>query len=49
MVSTANSKMGAILEWVRANTETFPHVDVKNFTTSWQNGMAFAALVCNWR
>ena len=35
----------ALLSWCSTNTEPYPGVDVKNFTTSWSDGLAFAALL----
>eukprot|EP00009_Paramoeba_aestuarina_P010875 CAMPEP_0201526068 /NCGR_PEP_ID=MMETSP0161_2-20130828/30524_1 /ASSEMBLY_ACC=CAM_ASM_000251 /TAXON_ID=180227 /ORGANISM="Neoparamoeba aestuarina, Strain SoJaBio B1-5/56/2" /LENGTH=793 /DNA_ID=CAMNT_0047926287 /DNA_START=101 /DNA_END=2482 /DNA_ORIENTATION=- len=35
----------ALLLWCKAHTNGYAHVDVVDFTTSWQNGMAFCALL----
>lgn len=39
----------ALLAWAQQSTEGFNQVNITNFTNSWVSGLAFAALVCNWR
>lgn len=39
----------ALLAWAQQSTEGYNQVNITNFTSSWVNGLAFAALVCNWR
>ncbi|XP_032604409.3 smoothelin-like protein 1 [Taeniopygia guttata] len=34
-----------LLEWCRARTRGYPHVDVQNFSGSWGSGLAFCALL----
>uniref|UniRef100_A0A8C6CDH0 Smoothelin like 1 n=1 Tax=Monodon monoceros TaxID=40151 RepID=A0A8C6CDH0_MONMO len=34
-----------LLEWCRAMTRNYEHVDIQNFSSSWSSGMAFCALV----
>ncbi|XP_052037137.1 smoothelin-like protein 1 [Apodemus sylvaticus] len=34
-----------LLEWCRAMTRNYEHVDIQNFSSSWGNGMAFCALI----
>ncbi|KAM6465971.1 smoothelin-like protein 1 isoform 1-T4 [Liasis olivaceus] len=34
-----------LLEWCRAMTRGYEHVDIQNFSTSWKSGMAFCALI----
>lgn len=34
-----------LLEWCRAMTRKYEHVDVQNFSSSWSSGMAFCALI----
>ncbi|XP_035715809.1 dystrophin isoform X4 [Folsomia candida] len=44
-----NNLEKALLAWCQQNTEPYPGVDIKNFTTSWSDGLAFAALIHRWR
>uniref|UniRef100_A0A3B3ZG33 Calponin-homology (CH) domain-containing protein n=1 Tax=Periophthalmus magnuspinnatus TaxID=409849 RepID=A0A3B3ZG33_9GOBI len=41
----ANSIKQMLLDWCRAKTRSYEHVDIHNFSSSWSNGMAFCALV----
>lgn len=34
-----------MLEWCRAMTKDYENVDIKNFSNSWNDGMAFCALI----
>ncbi|KAM6158219.1 smoothelin-like protein 1 [Rhynchocyon petersi] len=34
-----------LLEWCRAMTKKYEHVDIQNFSSSWSSGMAFCALI----
>ncbi|KAM4528378.1 uncharacterized protein smtna isoform 1-T2 [Odontesthes bonariensis] len=34
-----------LLDWCRAKTEPYEGVDIKNFSSSWKDGIAFCALV----
>ncbi|XP_041856317.1 smoothelin isoform X2 [Melanotaenia boesemani] len=44
-VPNANSIKQMLLDWCRAKTRSYEHVDIQNFSSSWCNGMAFCALV----
>jgi len=46
---TPQSKTGALLQWCKENTKEYPQVDIQNFTTSWQDGIAFMALLNHFR
>ncbi|XP_063170839.1 smoothelin-like protein 1 [Candoia aspera] len=41
----ANTVKTMLLEWCRAMTRGYEHVDIQNFSTSWKSGMAFCALI----
>lgn len=34
-----------LLSWVRQSTNSYPQVNVVNFSSSWENGLAFNALI----
>ncbi|NWX11694.1 SMTL1 protein, partial [Aegotheles bennettii] len=34
-----------LLEWCRARTRSYQHVEVQNFSSSWGSGLAFCALL----
>uniref|UniRef100_A0A8C3A776 Smoothelin a n=2 Tax=Cyclopterus lumpus TaxID=8103 RepID=A0A8C3A776_CYCLU len=34
-----------LLDWCRAKTEPYEGVDIRNFSSSWKDGIAFCALV----
>ncbi|XP_014483281.1 PREDICTED: dystrophin-like [Dinoponera quadriceps] len=38
-----------LLAWCRQNSQNYPGVDIKNFTTSWSDGLAFNAILHKWR
>ncbi|XP_075882070.1 smoothelin isoform X2 [Nelusetta ayraudi] len=46
-VPNANSIKQMLLDWCRAKTRSYEHVEIQNFSSSWSNGMAFCALVHN--
>jgi len=35
----------ALMQWCRNCTANYANVDIKNFTTSWSDGLAFAAII----
>lgn len=41
----AGSVKAMLLEWCRARTRGYQHVDIQNFSGSWGSGLAFCALV----
>ncbi|CAH1636257.1 unnamed protein product [Spodoptera littoralis] len=38
-----------LLAWCRTHTQNYAGVNIKNFTTSWSDGLAFNALLHRWR
>ncbi|XP_032668823.1 dystrophin, isoforms A/C/F/G/H-like isoform X7 [Odontomachus brunneus] len=38
-----------LLAWCRQNSQSYPNVDIKNFTTSWSDGLAFNAILHKWK
>ncbi|MEE6468907.1 hypothetical protein FKM82_008417 [Ascaphus truei] len=44
-VSSASSIKQILLEWCRSKTIGYKHIDLQNFSSSWNDGMAFCALV----
>ncbi|KAJ8679612.1 hypothetical protein QAD02_015399, partial [Eretmocerus hayati] len=38
-----------LLAWCRQTVQSYEGVDIKNFTTSWSDGLAFNALLHRWR
>jgi len=40
-----SSAKEVILSWVQERTNTYPNLNVTNFSTSWNDGMAFCALI----
>ncbi|XP_015719139.1 smoothelin-like protein 1 isoform X2 [Coturnix japonica] len=46
-VGATGSVKAMLLEWCRARTRGYQHVDIQNFSGSWSSGLAFCALVHN--
>lgn len=44
-VSSASSIKQVLLEWCRSKTIGYQNIDIQNFSSSWNDGMAFCALV----
>lgn len=38
-----------LLAWCQHSTKNYPGVEVRNFTTSWSDGLAFNAILHRWR
>lgn len=38
-----------LLAWCRQNSQNYSGVDIKNFTTSWSDGLAFNAILHKWK
>lgn len=49
MDDTLFSLREELLEWVQRVTDSYENVSVKNFTTSWKDGLAFNALIHRFR
>ncbi|XP_031449132.1 smoothelin-like protein 1 [Phasianus colchicus] len=44
-VGASGSVKAMLLEWCRARTRGYQHVDIQNFSGSWSSGLAFCALI----
>uniref|UniRef100_A0A8C8BFW0 Smoothelin like 2 n=1 Tax=Otus sunia TaxID=257818 RepID=A0A8C8BFW0_9STRI len=44
-VASASSIKQILLDWCRSKTIGYEHIDLQNFSSSWNDGMAFCALV----
>ena len=45
LVKNGGSKRNALLKWCQSKTAGYVEVDITNFSSSWNDGMAFAALL----
>jgi hypothetical protein len=45
LVKNGGSKRNALLKWCQAKTAGYVDVDITNFSSSWNDGMAFCALL----
>jgi hypothetical protein len=45
LVKNGGSKRNALLKWCQAKTSGYVDVDITNFSSSWNDGMAFCALL----
>eukprot|EP00058_Branchiostoma_floridae_P006379 XP_002591867.1 hypothetical protein BRAFLDRAFT_125517 [Branchiostoma floridae] len=44
-VPNASAVKDMLLRWCRSKTSGYDHVEISNFSTSWNDGMAFCALI----
>lgn len=45
LVKNGGSKRNALLKWCQIKTVGYPNIDITNFSSSWNDGLAFCALL----
>lgn len=45
LVKNGGSKRNALLKWCQTQTATYPNIDITNFSSSWNDGLALCALL----
>lgn len=45
LVKNGGSKRNALLKWCQNKTMGYPNIDITNFSSSWNDGMALCALL----
>jgi len=46
---TGGSKRNALLKWCQSRTASFSNIDITNFSSSWNDGLAFCAIMYNYQ
>jgi hypothetical protein len=45
LVKNGGSKRNALLKWCQTRTADYPNIDITNFSSSWNDGLALCALL----